>query len=267
MAMRVVIVGGGFAAVEFAATLRKKLKASECEILVFSRENHMVFHPLLADVAGASINPDAAAAPLRQMLKDVSCRTDRVQRIDLAASEIEYDDGSPVPARLPYDHVVVACGAESNLGIIPGMTENAFAFKVMRDAIQLRQHVVRRMEHAEATNDADERRKNLSFIVVGAGFSGVEVAGEINELVRSSTRFYRKFREEDVVVTVVHAQDQVLPEVAPTLRDFARKKMEKAGITMLLNTRAVAATREGVQLRDGRMVAGATVVCTIGTAI
>src|SRR5215469_153876 len=127
--MKVIVVGGGFAAVQFAKTLRKKLRASECEILLFSRENHMVFHPLLADVAGASINPDAAATPLRQMLPGVECRTERVQRIDLAASEIEIDDGSGSLKRLHYDQVVIACGAESNLGVIPGMTEHAFAFK------------------------------------------------------------------------------------------------------------------------------------------
>jgi NADH dehydrogenase len=226
----------------------------------------MVFHPLLADVAGASINADAAAAPLRQMLPGVECRTERVQRIDLASSEIEFDDGNGALTRLHYDHVVIACGAESNLGIIPGMTEHAFAFKVMRDAILLRQHIVRQMESAEATTDPDLRRWHLRFIIVGAGFSGVEVAGEINELVRSSTRFYRNFRKEDVVVSLVHSQDQILPEVAPRLREFARKRMEKAGITMLLNTRAVAATHEGVELNDGRMLTGATVVCTIGTA-
>jgi NADH dehydrogenase len=267
MAMRVVIVGGGFAAVEFAGTLRKQLKTSECEVTVFSRENHMVFHPLLADVAGASINPDAAAAPLRQMLKRVSCRTEPVQRIDLAANEIAYDDGTSVPARLHYDHLVVACGAESNLAIIPGMKENAFAFKVMRDAVDLRQHIVRQMEHAEGASDPEVRRHHLSFIVVGAGFSGVEVAGEVNELVRSSTRFYHNFKEEDVVVTVVHSQDQVLPEVAPTLREFARKKMEKNGITILLNTKAVAATQEGVTVDGGKLLRGATIICTIGTAI
>jgi NADH dehydrogenase len=265
--MRVVIVGGGFAAVEFAMTLRNKLKSSECEIMVFSRENHMVFHPLLADVAGASINPDAAAAPLRQMLKGVVCRTERVQRIDLAASEIEFDDGTGVLSKLHYDHVVVACGAESNLGIIPGMTDHAFPFKLMRDAVELRQHIVRQMECAEATSEPEVRRHHLSFIVVGAGFSGVEVGGEINELVRSSTRFYRNFRKEDVVVTLVHSGDQILPEVAPTLRDFARKKMEKAGISILLNTRAAAATQEGVELSDGKLLRGATIVCTIGTAI
>jgi NADH dehydrogenase len=265
--MRVVIVGGGFAAVKFAKTLRNKLRGSECEILLFNRENHMVFHPLLADVAGASINADAAAAPLRQMLPGVECRTERVQRIDLLASEIEFDSASGTLARLHYDHVVIACGAESNLGIIPGMTEHAFPFKVMRDALDLRQHVVRQMENAEVASELDRRRWYLSFIIVGAGFSGAEVAGEINELVRSSTRFYRNFRKEDVTVTLVHSQDQILPEVAPKLRTFAQKRMQKAGITMLLNTRAVAATHQGVQLQDGRMLAGATVVCTIGTTI
>jgi NADH dehydrogenase len=265
--IRVVIIGGGFAAVQFAKTLRSKVRGSECEILLFNRENHMVFHPLLADVAGASINVDAAAAPLRQMLPGVGCRTERVQRIDLRSSEIEFDDGNGALTRLHYDHAVIACGAESNLGIIPGMSEHAFAFKVMRDAIDLRQHVVHQMEYAEATTDPDLRRWHLSFIIVGAGFSGVEVAGEINELVRSSTRFYRNFRKEDVVVSLVHSQDQILPEVAPKLREFARKKMEKAGITMLLNARAVAATHEGVELNNGRMLTGGTIVCTIGTSI
>ena len=265
--MRVVIVGGGFAAVQFAKTLRKRLKASACEILLFNRENHMVFHPLLADVAGASINGDAAATPLRQMLPGVSCRTERVQQIDLAASEIAFDNGNGVLNRLQFDHVVIACGAESNLGIIPGMTEYAFAFKVMRDAIDLRQHVVRQMELAEATGDPEHRRRHLSFIVVGAGFSGVEVAGELNELVRSSTRFYRCFKKEDVTVTMVHPHDVILPELSRTLGEFAQKKMEKAGVTILLNTRAVAATHEGVQLSNGQLLEGRTVVCTIGTAV
>jgi NADH:quinone reductase (non-electrogenic) len=263
---RVVIIGGGFAAVQFAKTLRGKLSPSECEILLFNSENHMVFHPLLADVAGASINADAAATPLRQMLPKVGCRTERVHRIDLAASEIAFDDGSGALNRLHYDHVVIACGAESNLSIIPGMTEHAFAFKVMRDAIDLRQHIVSQMEQAEATSDPQRRRWHLSFIIVGAGFSGVEVAGEINELVRGSTRFYHNFHKDDVVVSLVHPKDHILPEVAPTLAEFARKKMEKAGITLILNTRAVAATHEGVELNDGRMLTGATIVCTIGTA-
>ena len=188
----------------------------------------MVFHPLLADVAGASINVDAAAAPLRQMLPGVECRTERVQRIDLhQSSEIEFTEDNGNLSRLQYDHVVIACGAESNLGIIPGMSEHAFAFKVMSDAIYLRQHIVQQMEHAEAASDPDRRRWLLNFIIVGAGFSGTEVAGEVNELVRSSTRFYRNFREEDVVVTMVHSQDQILPEVVPTSSGNSPKRRWK----------------------------------------
>ena len=265
--LRVIIVGGGFAAVQFAKTLRKGLRASDCEILLFNRENHMVFHPLLADVAGASINADSAAAPLRQMLPGVGCRTERVERIDLSSSEIEFDDGSGALTRLQFDHIVLACGAESNLGIIPGMTDHAFPFKVMRDAIDLRQHIVRQMEQAEASTSPDRRRWHLNFIVVGGGFSGVEVAGEINELVRSSTRFYRNFRKDDVVVSLIHSQDQILPEVAPRLREFAKKRMQKAGVSILLNARAVAATHDGIELNDGRKLRGATIVCTIGTSI
>jgi NADH dehydrogenase len=263
--VRVVIVGGGFAAVQCAKTLSKKLRPAECEVVVFSSENHMVFHPLLADVAGASINPDAAAAPLRQMLPGVSCRTERIHGVDLRTCEVEFDDGGGKLVRLGYDHVMIACGAESNLGIIPGMSEHAFAFKVMRDAIDLRQHIVRQMENAEACSDSELRRWYLSFVIVGAGFSGVEVAGEINELVRSSTRFYRSFSKKDISVTLIHSQDQILPEVAPRLREFARKKMGQAGVTVLLNARAVVATREGVELQDGGLLRGATIVCTIGT--
>jgi NADH dehydrogenase len=125
------------------------------------------------------------------MLPGVGCRTERVTRIDLITSQIGFDDGSGALTRLCYDHVAIACGAESNLGIIPGMSDHAFAFKV----IDLRQHVVQQMERAEASSDPDRWRWHLNFIVVGAAFSGVEVAGEINELVRSSTRFYRKYAD------------------------------------------------------------------------
>lgn len=265
-APRVVIVGGGFAAVQFAKTLRSKLSQSQCEILLFNPENYMVFQPLLADVAGASINIDAAATPLRQMLPKVECRMERVQRIDLATSEIAFDDGRGVLQHLHYDQVVIACGAEGNLSIIPGMAEHAFGFKVMSDAIELRRHIVAQMERAETTRDPQRRRWHLSFIIVGAGFSGAEAAGEINELVRSSTRFYHNFRKSDLVVSLIHPKDQILPEVAPRLAEFARKKMEKAGISLVLNARAVAASHEGVVLNDGRMLSGGTIVCTIGTA-
>lgn len=150
--------------------------------------------------------------------------------------------------------------AEPTLGFSHGrcplFRHNGRPFKRTRHPL----HIVRQLENAEACSDSELRRWYLSFVIVGAGFSGVEVDGEINELVRSSTRFYRNFSKDDINVSLLHSQDQILPEVAPRLREFARMKMGQAGVTVLLNTRAVVATHEGVGLQDGRLLRGATIV-------
>jgi NADH dehydrogenase len=261
----ILIIGGGFAAAKCAKTLRTKLSLNDCHILLFSKENHMVFHPLLADVAGASIHADSAAATLRQMLPGVECRTESIHGVDTSASQIEYQNDQGQIERMDYDHLVIACGADSNLGVIPGMSDHAFPFKTMSDAVRLRAHIIRQMEKAEACGSAERRKFYLSFVIIGGGFSGVELAGEVNDLIRGSTRFYRNFTENEVRITLVHSGNQVLPEVSPTLRDFALKKMEKVGVEILLNTKAAAATPEGVGLPDGSLIRAATVVCTIGT--
>ena len=225
----------------------------------------MVFHPLLAEVAGAAINPGAVMVPLRQMLPGVRCRTEEVRQIDLATSEVEYERYDGRPGRLSFDHVVLACGTAVNLSLVSGMADHAFPLKSVGDAMALRFHVMEQLEQAEVCDDSERRRWYLSFVVVGGGFTGVETAGEINDLIRASARFYDNFSIRDVTVTLVHSRDQILPEVSPTLRAFARTKMEQAGIRMVLNARAVSATAEGVELHDGQMLHGATVVCTIGT--
>ena len=262
---KIVIIGGGFAAVKCARTLMKRLARDERRIVVYSRENHMVFHPLLADVAGASIHPDSAAATIRQMLPGVECSTETVERIDIPDGQIEFQNEQGQLNRTNYDHLVVACGAESNLGIIPGMSDHAFPFKTMKDAVALRSHIIDQLEKAEVCSDPERRKFYLSFVIIGGGFSGVELAGEVNDLIRDSTRFYRNFAENDISVILVHSKDQVLPEVSPTLRDFTLKKMQRAGIKILLKTSAAAATPEGVGLPDGSLLRAATVVCTIGT--
>lgn len=263
---RVVIVGGGFAGVKCAKTLRRRLSATDCEIVLFNRENHMVFHPLLAEVAGSSTNPDAVAAPLRQFLRHVHCRTETVTRIDVVDRRVFFERHDGRPGQLDFDQVVVACGRVVNLGAVPGMSDHAFAFKTVGDAMALRAHAIQQLEFAEVCADVEQRRQALSFIVVGGGYSGVEVAGEINDLVRGSRRFYPNIAEDDISVTLIHSGDEILPEIGPRLRDFARRKMEQAGVTMVLGARASAATGDGVWLQDGRQLRGATVVCTIGTS-
>jgi NADH:ubiquinone reductase (H+-translocating) len=195
----------------------------------------------------------------------VRCRTEEVRRIDLPASEVEYEGDDGRLRQMGFDHAVIACGSSVNLTLVPGMADHAFPLKSVGDAMALRFHVMEQLEKAEICDDPARRRWYLSFVIVGGGFSGVEVAGEINDLVRASLRFYSNFTASDVTVTLVHSREQILPEVSSALRDFARTKMEQAGIHMILKTRVVVVTPDGVGLEDGRMITGATIVCTIGT--
>jgi NADH:ubiquinone reductase (H+-translocating) len=262
---RILIVGGGFAGVACARTLRKRLPPA-AEIVVFNRENHMVFHPLLPEVAGASLNPDAVAAPLRQMLAGVRCRTEDVTEADVEGKTVGYvgDDGHP--RQMPYDHLVLACGRQVNLGMVPGMADHAIPLKTIGDAMALRSHVMQRLESADMCEEPERRRWLLTTIVVGGGFSGVEAAGEINDLLRSSRRYFPHLRGEEIRVTLVHSRDELLPEVGPTLRATAEKRMRRMGVDVVLGARVAAATAEGVWLADGRTLRGATIVCTIGTS-
>ncbi|MCS6884924.1 MAG: FAD-dependent oxidoreductase [Acidobacteriota bacterium] len=261
---RVIIIGGGFAGVKCAKTLCKKLPKKEFEIVLFNRENHMVFQPLLAEVVGASLDAESIAAPLRQMLKGVLCRTEEVQNINLEESYVEFESWDGSTRKMSYDHVVIACGGDVNLGMMPGMADHAFPMRTIGDAIALRAHICQQLERAEVCDDPTKKRWLLSFVVVGGGYSGVEAAGEINDLIRSSHKYYSNIEEEDLSVTLVHSQNQILPEIGPQLREFARKKMQQAGIKILLNSRVKVATAEGVGLTDGREISAATVVCTIG---
>ncbi len=263
---RIVIIGGGFGGVKCAQTLSARLRPREAELILFNKENHLVFSPLLADAVGSSLSLDDVIVPLRQLLPGVQCRTEEVKGIDLAGSQLEYESHDGQPRKLAYDHVIIACGNISNLNVVPGMADHAFPLKSVGDAAVLRTHILSQMEKAEVCDDPLKRRWYLSFVVVGGGYSGVETAGEINDLVRSSLRFYSNIHDDDVSVTLIHSRDQLLPEISPQLREFARTKMEKAGVTMKLNARVMLATGEGVGLKDG-FVHGGTIVCTIGSTI
>jgi NADH dehydrogenase len=259
----IVILGGGFAGVYAARHLERHLPGRD--IILFSQENHLVFTPLLGNVVGSSINPMHVVWPVRQMLRRANCRTAAVTAIDLEANEVHYRTAANQLARQPYSHLVIACGNAVKLDIIPGMSAHGWPLKTMGDALVLRNHLIGLLERAQVEPDADRRRQLLSVVVVGGGFSGVEVAGEIADLLKESARFYTDVPPGDVQVTLLHRGERILPELPPTLGEFARLKMQGRGIDIRLKTEAQAVTEWGVWLKGGGEVPAATVVCTIGT--
>jgi NADH dehydrogenase len=263
---RIIIIGGGFSGVSCARTLRCELAPDEAEIVLFNRENHLLFSPLLAEVVGSSINPFDMIVPLRQLLPKVSCRTEEVKNINFLASQIEYEPEDSRFCHMPYDHLVIACGSSANLHVVPGLADYSFPLKNVADAAALRSQVLDKMERAEVCSDPKRRRWHLTFIVVGGGYTGVEVAGEINDLIRSSARYYHNFSAQDALVRLIHAGDQILPEVSSHLREFARTKLELRGINVMLHAYVSEVLSDGVTLKDGRLIKGGTVVSTIGVS-
>lgn len=263
MPKTVVIVGGGFAGVECAGRL-EALLSSDWQIVLFSAENHTTFTPLLAEVVGASISPLHVVWTIRQTLRRTVCHTAEISRVDFGPQEVEYRLFGGRVARQKYDHLILACGMVVNTDVLPGAAANSYALKTLGDALALRNHLIGQLERAEVEPDAQRRRDLLSFVVLGGGFSGVEVAGEIFDLLTDALPFYRSLRPGDRHVTIVQGSDRILPELPEALGEYARARMSARGIEIRLRTRASAVTESDVTLEDGTAIRAGTAVCTIG---
>ena len=259
----IVIVGGGFAATTLARRLERHLPENQ-QLALFSRDNCITYNPLLAEVVGASMLPGHAVAPIRQIVKRAHFHMATVTDIDFDRRQLRYrGEGAGV---IHYDQLVLACGMTVNVKALPGMAEHALPLRTLGDALFLRNSIIVRMEQAQM-QDASERRCWLTtFIVVGGGFSGVEVAGELSDFVLASRRYYPNIDMRDCQVTLLHDSDRILPELDASLADFAMAKMQKRGIKFRLNTRVARADDQGVELQSGERIDGGTVICAVGTA-
>jgi NADH dehydrogenase len=259
----VAIVGGGFAGAKLARLLEGHL-SEEWTIEVLSKENYITFNPLLPEVVGASVLPGHVVAPLRQMVRRARVRMVTVTEIDHAARELHYaGEGSGV---LRYDHLVLACGQVANLQIVKGMSQYALPLKTLGDALFLRNRVIVRLEQASLQPDPDARRWLTSFVILGGGFSGVEVAGELLDFVRAARRYYPDIESEDICVHLVHSGERLLPELSPSLGKFTLDRLKADGVKVKLGARAVRVDDRAVYLDSDEILSAGTVVCTIGTA-
>src|SRR5215831_2135126 len=262
MYKNLIVVGGGFAGTKVTQELEHTLPP-DWTLTLMSQENFITFNPLLPEVVGASILPGHVIAPHRQMIHCSHVAMAQVVDIDTAERVVHYlGEG---PGVLPYDQLVLACGTNANLDIVKGMAQVALPLKTLGDALFLRNRIIARLEQAELQPNPEYRRWLTSFVVVGGGFSGVETSGELVDFLYASLKYYKRIRREELRIVLLHSGDRLLPELSASLGEFTLRKMRSRGVDVRLGTRAVCVTDRHVELESGEIIAGGTVICTIGT--
>ncbi len=263
---RVLILGGGFAGVYAALELEKRLGSrDDFEIVLVSKQNYFVFHPILPEVISGTIGLTDVVSPLRRMLTRTDIRVREIVSIDLARKVVTLARGfTPHTHEVTYDHLVLGLGTVTDFRGLRGLPEHALPFKDLNDALRLRHHVIRALEEASIErHDAELRRQLLTFVVAGGGFSGVEVAAELNDFVKYVARSFRGLDPAEVRVVLVHATDRILPELPASLGRFAEGILRKRGVEVLLNNLVLAATGIEAILADGTRLPTRTLVSTV----
>lgn len=261
----IVIVGAGFAGTTLVRTLERRLPKGAMLTLI-SDESYTTYNPMLPEAVGASVFPEQVVVPVREMLnQDLGSRfiMGSVTGVDTAAKQLQCRTLAG-ELSLPYDHLVLAFGNRAWLDLLPGMAEHALPLKTVGDAMHIRNMVLRRLARIELETDPVWRRELGHFIVIGGGFSGVEVAGELVDCLRNILRYYPRVQAEELHVTVLHGTERLLPELSPSLGEAALRSLLARGVTVHLMTRASAIEEGGVQLKQGELLRGQTIICTIG---
>lgn len=258
----VVIAGGGFAGTALARALESQLPAG-WQLVLVSEESYTTFNPMLAEVVGAAVFPEHVIAPIREMLRTTRFIMGRLERVDAAGKTLVCSTLAG-PLELRYDHLVLAFGQRANLHIIPGLAEHALPLKLVGDAMHIRNLLLQRLAHIELSRHQAHRRSLGHVVVIGGGFSGVEVAGAVVDFLRSAHRCYRRVKAEELRVTLLHDGERLLPELPAALGDAAARSLRERGVDVRLGAKAASVDAYGADLADGERIPSATVICTIG---
>lgn len=255
---RVVVVGGGFGGLEVA----KGLARADVEVVLVDRENHHCFQPLLYQVATAALSPADVAWPVRGILSgqsNVTVLMAEVTDVDLA-SRVVVADGRP----LSYDTLVLATGATHSYFAHPEWAPVAPGLKRIEDATDIRRRILVAFEKAELTQDEAERQRLMTFIVVGGGPTGVELAGALHELARLAMPLdFRRIDPRKARIVLVEAGSRILPALPESLSDYAQRALERMGIEVRTGAAVTQCDRAGVDLGPVR-IAGATILWAAG---
>lgn len=258
----VIIVGGGFAGIECV----KALKGAGARITLIDRQNHHLFQPLLYQVATAALAAPSIAAPIREVFakrEDVQVLMDEVCDVDPQTTSVTLASGRCIDA----DYLVLAAGLRAVYFGNEAWKSDAPPLKTVGDAIEIRRRFVSAFEAAELLGPDADRSRELTFVVIGAGPTGVEMAGAFAELSHKSLRSeYRHFKSESARVILIEGQDRVLPTFKEPSSVRAKRDLEQLGVEVILNTLVKDMDKLGVTLSDGRRIDTRTVVWAAGVA-
>lgn len=272
---RIVIVGGGFAGVTTAAHLEKAFGADRTVALTLvSETNALLFTPMLAEVAASSLEPTHISSPLRTSLRRTNILHARVAGIDLEHHHVvlapEKDTLSSKPEATtreePFDHLILALGSVSNYLGLHGVEAQAFDFKTLVDAIQIRNHVIEVFERADRESDPSVRQALVTIVVAGGGFAGVELAGALNDFTRGMLVYYPRISPDELRIILVHSRDRILPELSESLAAYALQRMQSRGVAFKLNARLADARLGVAVLNPAEDIRTETLIWTAGVA-
>ncbi|MBX4870106.1 NAD(P)/FAD-dependent oxidoreductase [Rhizobium bangladeshense] len=256
---KVVILGAGFGGLAAARGLRH----ADVELTVIDRRNYHLFQPLLYQVATAVLSPAQIAMPIRRILSrqsNVTVLMERVEGIDKESRTVQTTN-----RRITYDYLVVATGARHAYFGKDEWAETAPGLKTIADATEIRARILSAFERAEAVEDEAERQRFLTFVVVGGGATGVELAGAITELARRViVRDFRRIDPSSARVVLVEAGNVVLPTMPPKLSEEARRHLETLGVEVFLGEAVTRCDAEGVALAGGRQIRSSCVLWAAG---
>jgi NADH:ubiquinone reductase (H+-translocating) len=263
---RIVIAGGGFAGLYAAMHFDKRLaRRADVEVTLISRENFILFTPMLHEVAAGDLYPGDIVNPLRRILRHVKFVQAEVQAIDLSARRVRCVGGvARLELDFEFDHLLLTLGSETNFFDLPGVSEWAVTMKSMFDAAMLRNRVLALLEEATLQSDSDARRRILTFVTAGGGFAGAETTGAINDFVRDVVRYYPELSEELVRVVVIHPGDFLLPELGQELGDYAEHKLRERKVEVIKGVRVANYDGSLVTLTNGKSIPASTLIWTAG---
>jgi NADH:quinone reductase (non-electrogenic) len=255
----VLVVGGGFAGAYVARQLGHR------GATIVSKENFMLYTPLLPEAASGTLEPRHCVVPLRVMCPHAGLVLGTVTGLDLEArtAAVETDEGAQT---VEWRELVLALGAVPRTLPVPGLSEHAMSFKSLADAIGLRNHVLHQLEAADGALDEEERSRRLTFVFVGAGYAGVEALAELSDLAEDALRYYPGLRSTRRRWVLVDAAPRILPEIPPPLGDYAAAELGKRGMEIHVGTTLDSVSADEAVLGDGTRIPTKTLVWTAGVA-